>query len=205
MRSNPLYGFLLRAALWLPPCFAVWFLAAEFLTWPANWLAGEILHHLFPGFVNATDIGKGMLNVSTTLLPPGETVVARNQWIGMDFEVNSLIPGYGLPLFVALSLATAGARGIGKILLGALLLLPPQVWGICFVFLQNVAITGGPYIAAQVGFSGLQREAVALGYQFGSLIFPSLAPVVIWLAMNRKFLGAIMLEGLLNREARQFR
>ncbi len=192
MRFNPLYGFLLRAALWLPPCFAGWYVGAAWFVWPANRLAGEVLQRVFPALIQATSINGALLTVTIPFHSAG-------QWAALELEVNSLISAYGLPLFLALSLSTAGGRRPLKLAFGALLLLIPQVWGICFTFLQNVAITGGPEIVAQAGFSGWQRDAVALGYQFGALIFPPLAPVVIWLALNRKFLGAIMLEGLLSR------
>ncbi|MGZ5083389.1 MAG: exosortase H-associated membrane protein, partial [Usitatibacter sp.] len=37
-----------------------------------------------------------------------------------------------------------------------------------------------------------QREVIALGYQLGSLILPTLVPVIVWAAFNRGFI-----EGLL--------
>jgi hypothetical protein len=52
----------------------------------------------------------------------------------------------------------------------------------------------------QVGFGRWQREGIVLGYQLGSLIFPALAPVCLWLALNRGFLPLLMLEGAVRAE-----
>ena len=60
------------------------------------------------------------------------------------------------------------------------MLLPFQNWGIAFDFLAQVGIKLGPDVSAQASLFGLRVEAIALGYQIGNLIFPSLIPVVLW-------------------------
>ena len=83
-----------------------------------------------------------------------------------------------------------------KILLGAAALLPFQSWGIAFDFLVQVGIRLGPEIAAQAGLFGWRREAIALGYQIGSLILPSLMPVVLWAICSRRFIeGELFKQG----------
>ena len=109
-------------------------------------------------------------------------------------EVNPLLYTFGLAFFVALMLAARAPWG--KILAGAVLLLPFQAWGIAFDFLAQVGIRLGPEVAAQAGLSGWRTEAIALGYQVGALILPSLMPVVLWAIFNRPFI-----EGLLRSPA----
>ena len=65
------------------------------------------------------------------------------------------------------------------------LLLPFQGWGIAFDFLAQVGIKLGPAVAAQAGLGGWRVEAIAIGYQIGTLILPSLVPVVLWAVFNR--------------------
>jgi hypothetical protein len=76
-------------------------------------------------------------------------------------------------------------------------LLPFQAWGIAFDFLAQIARLGSD-ASAQAGLSGWRLEGVALGYQVGSLLFPSLMPVVLWAAFSRRFI-----EGLLPMKAMQ--
>lgn len=85
-------------------------------------------------------------------------------------------------------------------LAGALLLVPFQAWGICFDLLKQAAVTAGPGVVAQTGLMPWQIEGVALGYQFGALILPAMAPIGLWLAFNRGFIPMLMLEGALRRE-----
>jgi len=71
-------------------------------------------------------------------------------------------------------------------------LLPFQAWGIAFDFLSQIGARLGPDVAALSGLSGWRLEGVALGYQVGSLIFPSLVPVMLWAAFSRRFIEGLM-------------
>ena len=112
----------------------------------------------------------------------------------MVAEANPLLYTYGLPLFAALLLASGDARRWRKLMLGAVALIPFQAWGICFDLLKQVAITAGPLVAAQAGFSPWQREIIALGYQLGWLILPTVAPIALWLALNRQLIPMLILD-----------
>jgi hypothetical protein len=65
---------------------------------------------------------------------------------------------------------------------------PFVAWGVLADFLKNVAITSGPLVASQTGFSAWQREAIAFAFQFGSLILPTVVPAVAWVLTHRAFL-----------------
>ena len=102
-------------------------------------------------------------------------------------EVNPLLYTYGLALYAALMLA-CGWRW-GALAAGAALLLVFQGWGIAFDFLAQLAVNQGPEVALQAGLADWRREVIALGYQLGAILFPSLAPVILWAAFNRTFIG----------------
>jgi hypothetical protein len=87
-----------------------------------------------------------------------------------------------------------------KILIGAIALLPFQSWGIAFDLLVQVGIKLGPKVAIQAGLFGWHLEAIALSYQIGNLIFPSLIPVVLWVSFNRS-----LIENLLGSQLRHIR
>ncbi len=112
-------------------------------------------------------------------------------------EVNPLVYTYGLAFFLALMLA-ARARW-WTIPAGMALLLPFQGWGIAFDLLAQVGIKLGPAVAAQAGLGGWRVEAIAIGYQIGTLILPSLVPVVLWVTFKRPFIA-----GCCRRGARAF-
>ncbi|MBL0123940.1 MAG: hypothetical protein IPP88_14840 [Betaproteobacteria bacterium] len=64
------------------------------------------------------------------------------------------------------------------------------------VLKEIVANAGNP---ATLGVSQWRLEAIALGYQFGSLILPTLAPVILWLWFDRAFVAALMVDSWLRR------
>jgi hypothetical protein len=99
-------------------------------------------------------------------------------------EVNPLIYTYGLALVLAL-LAASRARW-WKLVVGALVLLPFQAWGIAFDLVSQIGIRMTGDVAVQAGIVGWRREFAALGFQLGSLIFPALAPVAAWAALERR-------------------
>lgn len=194
MGRNPLYGFFLKAALWLPLCLALWYWKAEWFNTPAVMVSGWIMRELFPRWVEAVEWSQRTVSLVTSLRVPMAPGVNEGKVAVMVAEANPLLYTYGLPLFAALLLASGEAKRWRKLLLGALILIPFQAWGICFDLLKQVAITAGPDVAAQTGFSPWQREIIALGYQLGTLILPTVAPVALWLALNRQFIPMLMLE-----------
>ena len=63
--------------------------------------------------------------------------------------------------------------------------------------LKQAAITSGA--AAQTGFSAFQINLVAYAYQLGALLVPTLAPILIWVWLDRAFFAAVVIEGWLDR------
>lgn len=178
--------FILRTLLWLPVCLAAWYFGAKPHSAIVGGLSSGLVNLLRPRLVSGFEQAGQNLEFVTTL----EVYAAPGQVAVLVPEVNPLLYTYGLAFFLALMLA-ARARW-GAILAGAAVLLPFQSWGIAFDFLAQVGIRLGPEVAAQVGVAGWQAEVIALGYQIGSLILPSLVPVVLWAALNRQFIQGLL-------------
>lgn len=198
MARNPLYSFLLKAALWLPVCLGLWYWKAEWFNGPAVMVSGWIMQSFFSGWVESVEWSQRVLSVATTLklgMSPG----MQEGEYALVLEINPLTYGFGLPLFVALFLAGSEAICWRKLVLGALLLIPFQAWGICFDLLKQAAVTAGPIVSEQTGFSPWKIEGIALGYQLGALILPALAPIGLWLAFNSRFIPMLVLEGSLRK------
>ena len=179
-------NFVMRVFLWLPPCFALWYLGAHVHTEVAAGFARLFVAFFNGLLVTATENRTVELVFVTTL----EVRQAGASGV-LTVEVNPLIYTYGLALLLALMLA-ARARW-WHLVAGAAILLPFQGWGIAFDFLAQVGAKMGPEIAAQAGLTGA-REAIALAYQLGNLLFPSLVPVIVWVALERPFIEALRIR-----------
>ena len=179
--ATSLGKFALRTFLWMPPCFAAWYFSAQYHAAVAGGLARILVDQFHPGIVTSLEqSGLDLVFVTTLVVHPGP-----GQSAVLTPEVNPLLYTYGLAFFLALMLAARAKWQ--QILVGAVVLLPFQSWGIAFDFLAQVGVKLGPEVSAQAGLLGW-REAIALGYQIGDLIFPSLMPVVLWAVLNRPFI-----------------
>ena len=173
--------FVLHTFLWLPPCFAAWYFSAPYHAAVAGRLARLFANQFTTGIVSALEQTGTVLVFVTTIKvhpAPGQTAL-------LVPEVNPMLYTYGLALFLALMLAERAKWW--KVLAGVAVLLPFQAWGIAFDFLAQVGIQLGADVSAQAGLLGWRAEAIALCYQLGVLIFPSLVPIVLWAASSELF------------------
>lgn len=188
--ATSLGKFVLRTILWLPPCFAAWYFSAQYHAVVTGMLARMLVYLFKSGIVSALEQpGINLVFVTTIEVP-----LAPGRFGVLTPEVNPLLYTYGLAFFLALMLAARAKWS--NILVGVLVLLPFQSWGIAFDFLAQVGVKLGPEISEQAGLLGWRREAIAFGYQIGTLIFPSLMPVVLWAGFSRLFI-----ENLLRSQA----
>ena len=181
--------FVLRTLAFLPLAFAVWYFAAPLLLWPALLVVRAIAHVGFADLVRAVEQSNAVATFVTTLRA-GTGVVT--------VDVNLLLYSFGLPLFAALTLAAHEPHWKRHLVAGYAALAPIVAFGALADFLKNVAITSGPAIASQTGFVDWQRESIAFAFQFGSLILPAVAPLVLWIAMHRQFMTAARGEAASN-------
>jgi hypothetical protein len=181
--KSPLFRFVLRVIAWLPPAFLVWYVLAPVLLWPAELLCRAVAHATLADLVQRVEGHGGTLSFVTTLRP-GE--VASGGILTVD--VNMLLYAFGLPLFVALTLATREPGTWRRLAVGYAALVPFVAWGVLADFLKNIAITAPPQVASQTGFGPLGRDIIAFAYQFGSLILPAVVPAVAWVLLHRAFL-----------------
>jgi hypothetical protein len=187
MRGTTLGGFVLRVAAWLPPAFLVWYLAGPLLAWPIALLTGGVAKLAFADIVQTVEQQGHLITVVSTL---GATLATTANPAGgvVSVEVNTLLYSFGLPMLAALILAARQPHALRKLLSGYVVLAPFVTWGLVAEFLKRVAFDTAPSVAAQAGFSPLQREAIAFAYQFGTLIVPTVAPAVFWVLTHRSFL-----------------
>jgi hypothetical protein len=104
----------------------------------------------------------------------------------LGFIVNPLVYGYGLPLLFGLVMGTSQrlARKLLVLLSGYLVISLVQLWGSFWESLKTLVFGFGGEARVAVLDTGIPENLIALCYQLGVLIFPALAPVVVWLLGN---------------------
>ena len=180
---SPLARFIVTVLAWLPVTFAVWYVVAPVLIFVVKFLCMLAVLPLGDLVSEVEQNGASLLFVTT--LRGGQAAQAGGV---VSVSVNGLLYSFGMPMFAALTLA---AREPGRwviLVLGIVALLPFAAFGVVADFLKNVAITSGPLVASQTGFSAAQRELIAFAYQFGTLIMPTVAPAIAWVLTHRGFL-----------------
>ncbi len=196
MRATLIGRFLLLAIVWLAVLLPLWYWAARWFAVPPIWLAGTLMKALF-SWVDGFE-QQGVVAVLHTLVqvrmkgPQGADVLGE-----LAPEVSYPSYGYGLVLLWAMLLASRTERWWLKGLIGSLLLIPAQAWGICFQWLRDVVLLSGPAGAAYLQYPRWINDVVAYGYQFGFLMLTPVAPIVLWLVFNKRFVAALWLEAAL--------
>jgi len=184
LRGVPrLSTFILAVLAWLPVTFAVWYFGAPVLLWPSVVTIEAIARTAFARLVSEVEQAGATLTFVTSLRPGTGLTDAF-----VSVDVNLLLYSFGMPMLAALILAAREAAWKRHLVVGYLALVPFIAWGGLADFLKNVAITAGPQVASQTGFSAAQREAIAFAFQFGSLILPAIVPAIVWVLMHRRFL-----------------
>ena len=183
MRDRPLVRFVVVVLAWLPVAFGVWYVLAPIILWPAQLLVTAIARIGFGDLVSNVEAHGATLSFVTTL-KPGQAAAGGI----LSVDVNMLLYSFGLPLFVALTLAVRERGWWRALLIGYAAMLPFIAWGVVADFLKNIAITSSPLVTSQAGFSALERDMIAFAYQFGSLILPAVVPAVAWVLTHRAFL-----------------
>ncbi|NDP43007.1 MAG: hypothetical protein GZ089_09885 [Aromatoleum sp.] len=183
MSPSSVPRFVIKVVAWLPVAFAIWYFTAPALLWPVKLLLELVCGASVADLVRAVEQTGSVFTFATSLRPG---IAGATGYVSL--EVDGLQYSYGLPLFAALVLAAREPRWPRKLALGYAVLVPVMTWGVLADFLKNVAITSGPLVASQTGFSAPQREVIAFAYQFGTLILPTVAPAVAWVLMHRALL-----------------
>jgi hypothetical protein len=208
MRVSPLKQFLLAALLWLPLAFFIWFWFASPLCWPVIALAKSILPHAWPSLFTGISQGADLIDAQGHILGhPGYLMqISSNVLVNaaspgeppkfgfLEPVVNPMIYGYALPLFAGLVLATplTRLRRFVQIVLGGVVIILSQTFGVIGESLKTVAIDAGAEGANAAHQAGLSLDVIALWYQFGYLILPALVPAVLWIVLNRRFIESLI-------------
>ncbi|MEO6689885.1 MAG: exosortase H-associated membrane protein [Dokdonella sp.] len=209
MKPSPIREFGLRALLWLPLAFVVWFRFAPFWVWPAVVIARKVMlgiwGNLFSGVVQGAELLDAtghvvaragyLVQLTTTVMV---TVPAGPNGPGgvgvLEPTINPMIYAYALPLFGGLVMATplSTSRRLLQFAIALVVIWTTQAFGIVAESLKTLAFDAGNEGAAAISGAGLAPNAIALAYQFGYLILPAVVSVALWIGLNRAFIQTLV-------------
>lgn len=209
MTANPIREFGLKALLWLPLSFVVWFSMAAFWVWPAVVIARRVLLSLWGTLFGSVTQGAEVLDSAGHvvaragyLVQLGTSVMVKVPagpngpgGVGvLEPTINPMVYAYALPLFAGLAMATplSTRRRVAQFALALVVIWITQAFGIVAESLKVLAYDSGPEGAAAISGAGLAPNAIALAYQFGYLILPAVVSVTLWIGLNRSFIETLV-------------
>lgn len=174
-------AFLGRTLLALPVALALWYLASPWLDALAAHAARPAIAAMSGGTIAAPEMRDRRAYFKVTLRAPyaGARTAPPAE---AQLDVTVSIYTFGIALFAALSAGAKFSRRAAPIAIGLAVLLLLPAWGVAFDAMKQLATTRE--LAPYLGFSEATRTAIALAFQVGSLLLPTLAPVALWVALN---------------------
>jgi hypothetical protein len=177
-------AFAARTIAWCVPLFALWYAASQPLSLGTAWMAGKLLDAVVP--VERTHVEWRDDRVIFVLAPDATTSYAQRLKPGVAFEVpvEPRKQTYGLPFFVALLLAARSRRiGMKAVIGSAVLVVLASIGVACEAAIgyAGMVLPGNAHIFVP---GATLATLIALGFQLGTLIFPSVAPVALWAGLD---------------------
>ncbi len=191
-RPSPLTVFVLSAFGWIIVLTGLWSQVSAWTSYPVGVLSHIVLEQGAPMWVREVHLKPGNMEVDTTVAVP--VPGAGGRWAEITVEVSPARYAYGLPVFLALLLAARGKGRMAKAAAGYLLLLPAQAFSLTMSLLMQVVLNAQTSVR-HLRVSQWQMEAIVYGYQMGSLIVPTLVPILLWLWLDRKFVNDVLIKG----------
>ena len=175
-----------KALLFLPFLLAAWYAAAGPIAFVPGKLALPIIRILSDGLTSMQLKDRTLVYTIKLEMPYRPRSTPR---VAADIEVGAAKFTYGIALFLALALAARESRRPAGIAIGCAILLVTPAIGIAFDALVQLGATPGmePFLR----WGGGTREGIALGYQVGTLLIPTLVPVAIWLVLVRQMWATV--------------
>ena len=178
---------LILASLWMLFGFMLWFYLSAFHGAPARVISGAILSEVLGSHFHQIIVEPNqnfLFQVETTI----QYTFRDGTTEALGFVVNPLVYTYGLPLLFGLVMGSDSSwpRKAAVLAVGYVAITFVQVWGVVFNSLKMLAFNFGSQTHELVREAGVSDAVIALGYQMGTLILPALAPIFVWVLMNRR-------------------
>lgn len=191
-RSSTLAVFVLSALGWMVALTLLWTQVSRWTSYPVGALAHIALEQGAPMWVRSVQHSVGAMEVDTTIAV--SIPEAGHRLAEITVDANPARYAYGLPMLIALLLAARGPRRLPRALGGYVLLLPVQAFSLTMYVLMQMVLYAQAS-ARMLRVEPWQVEAIVYGYQIGSLVLPTLAPILLWLWLDRQFFADVVVRG----------
>lgn len=182
-----LWVFFASAIVWFLLLTPLWMQVSKWTSYPVATLADIVLSNGAKYWVRSVHTAPGSIEVETRIEVALPDSVRQGQGVAeLVAQADPAHYAYGLPLFLALLLASRSRHLVGRMLAAYVILLLPQTFSLVFEILRQITVAGGR--AGVLRIDQWQMEGIALGYQVGSLLMPTLAPILLWTWFDRVFL-----------------
>ena len=192
MPYSRLFRFMVVSIVALITLIIPWYFVSPYLAAPIIAVAGQLMDALFwwvQGYEVKETVGTLLTTLKVLVNQGGRMMVGE-----LTPEVNYRTFGYGLVLFWALLIASRPKGLWTKMALGTLILVPSQVFSMCFRWLREALLTSGPDVISQAGVPRWMLEVIAYFDQLGFLIITPLMPILLWLILDRAFVQQLWVE-----------
>lgn len=190
-RLSPLTIFVLSAFGWIVALTALWSQVSAWTSYPVGALSHMALEQGAPMWVRQVHLSPGNMEVDTAISVPVPDAGGRRGEVTIDASTARY--AYGLPIFIALVLAARGRGRLGRVAAGYALLLPFQAFSLTMSALMQMVLAAQADIRL-LRVSQWQMEAIVYGYQLGSLVLPTLVPILLWLWLDRQFVNDVLIR-----------
>lgn len=179
MERRPLLRFVVTVFALLPACFLLWFALSSFLTAPAVMVAKPILLGWLPDLIDTVQLhGAQMMVLSGFGESGGEIVAADVAGNQLGYPVNTRVMSYSMPFFAALHFATPQRARLERFAWCLVALWTLLAIGLIATTMKNLMLgLGSTFVDAP---RVPPADAIALAYQFSTIMVPPLAPVILW-------------------------
>lgn len=184
LTHRPLARFVLLAVLGVLVLTLLWRPVSGWLALPAAQLCAWLLDSAASGWVEHTELSHQVLSVYSSLRISSEQTGWRLSEVIVD--VHPARYGYSLPILWALLLAAGGPGRMGRMLAGALLLVPFHAFSILTQVLIQLCFSVQMDLQ-MLHIHAWQLELIVYAYQLGSLMLPPLVPLLLWLWLDQAF------------------
>lgn len=189
MRLSSVGRFLLVAIVSLLCLMPVWYYLAPQLAKPVFFMAGETATMTFQWAQSYdTKESVGVLNTALKVVSVQNGQYRSGKLAPM---VDYRLWGYGIVIFWALVIASMPKGWGTKLLIGSVAMLPIQAINVSLQWCNDVFNRAGPEVLAQTRAPQWIADGVAFFYHFNLFIFTALAPVMLWLWLDRAFLAKL--------------
>ena len=177
-----LYRFIGLVLLLMVPFFALWYALGALPSAPALWLTQGLLPWALPEVVQSVSIERHQLLVLTQFGElEGSVVALEHADYQLAFPLNTRILSYSIPFYAALHFASRIEGSLERFARGLLVLWVLMFIGIVSVTLKNLMLGLGDDLLWQATATPLpSANAIALLFQFSTLIVPTVTPVLLW-------------------------